>query len=470
MRIYNTLTGSVDEFRTREAGTAVIYVCGITPYDYSHLGHARTYVAFDIIRRWWEHTGLNVVHIQNVTDVEDKIIRRAREQKMPPLELAAKFDRASREDMAELGMLQPTHMPKISEFIPQTIGLIEKIIANGHAYVTESGVYFDISSFPDYGKLSGQDMEKIRSGARIEVDEKKKNPEDFALWKLDGTPGATYESPWGMGRPGWHIECSAMSLYYTKGQPLDAHGGARDLIFPHHENEIAQSEAGGTVPFCAHWMHTGFLTVNGEKMAKSLGNFITLRDALKKWDGQAIRMFFAMTHYRSPVDFSESAIDSAKNTLDNVRRSLTLSQGEGAEDGEGDTKEGNDLSESVTRALLKFEECMNNDFDTPNAIAALIGASKEAARAKAGGRVSRKILAIESSRAVNAFSVLGLHALAPAQIGSMPKDEIERLVAERLEARKGKDWKKSDEIRNLLKGRGVIVEDSKDGRQVWRYA
>jgi len=468
MRSYNTLAKKIEEFETLQPGRAVIYVCGITPYDNSHLGHARTYVAFDIIRRWWEHNGLEVVHIQNVTDVEDKIIRRAREMKMPPLQLAAKFDKASREDMMELGMLPPTHMPKISEFIPQTIALIEKIIGNGHAYATASGVYFDISSYPEYGALSGQNMEKIRSGARIEIDEKKKNPEDFALWKLEETEGASFESPWGVGRPGWHIECSAMSLYYTKGRPLDAHGGARDLIFPHHENEIAQSQASGTVPFCRAWMHTGFLTVNGEKMAKSLGNFITLRDALKKWDGQAIRMFFAMTHYRSPVDFSESALDSAKNALDNVRRSLTLAQGEGADD--GDSAEERKMSESATAALKEFQECMDNDFDTPNAIAALIASSKEFARAKAEGSVSRKAFAIESSRLVNAFAVLGIHALAPTQSHGMQKDEIEMLMAQRLEARKGKDWKKSDEIRDTLKARGVIVEDSKEGRQIWRYA
>ena len=470
MRIYNTLSRQVEEFVPHERGKIAIYVCGITPYDYCHLGHARTLVAFDIIRRWWEHSGYAVLHILNVTDIDDKIISRAKQEKVAPLVLSAKFDAASREDMLALGLLPPTHMPKISEFIPQTIALIEKIIANKHAYITESGVYFDISSFPEYGRLSGQDLQKIRAGARIEVDGKKKSPEDFALWKKEETPGAAYDSPWGRGRPGWHIECSAMSLHYTLGQPLDAHGGARDLIFPHHENEIAQSEASGTRPFSRHWIHTGFLTVNGEKMAKSLGNFITIRDAMKKFDSQTLRMFFALTHYRSPIDYSEKSIASAKNTLDNVRRSLSLASGEGAKD--GDLAEDEKLSVFVDACLKKFENSMGEDFDTPVALAELFAAAKEIARAKAEGKCSGDGIGLEASKVIAAFAIFGIDAGVAGKwaASKITKEEVEKLVAERAKARAAKDWAESDEIRKKLHDLGILVEDSKDGKQIWRYA
>ncbi len=476
MKVYNTLSKKEEELSPLEKGKLCIYVCGLTPYDSMHLGHARTLVAFDIIRRWWENQGIKVTHIQNVTDIDDKIIRRAKEQKTMPLDLSAKFDAQSRGEMKELGLLPPTHMPKISEFIPQTIELIEKIIANNHAYATESGIYFDISSFPNYGKLSGQDLGRIRAGARVEIDEKKKSPEDFALWKLEETPGAAYDSPWGKGRPGWHIECSAMSLFYTKGKPLDVHGGARDLIFPHHENEIAQSEASGTMPFAKAWLHTGFLTVNGEKMAKSLGNFITVKDALSKWDAQTLRLFFAMAHYRSPIDFSETAIDGAKNTLGNIRRSLFVADGEGAEKGDG-IEEGK-LGENVDGAIAEFENRMNSDFDTPNAIAALIGASKDIARAKAEGKAGREAVEKNAKKIIDAFGIIGINAkytLAPSphgagMAGAHSDEDIQKLVDERAEARKALDWKKSDEIRNKLKEAGVVVEDAKDGRQIWRRA
>jgi cysteinyl-tRNA synthetase len=468
MKAYNTLTRKVEELTTREKGKLFIYVCGLTPYDSMHIGHARTLAAFDVMRRWWEHKGIEVVHMQNVTDIDDKIIKRAKEQKIMPLALSAKFDAQSREEMGQLGLLPPTYMPKISEFVPQTIALIGKIIANGHAYATESGIYFDIPSFPNYGKLSGQDMGRIRAGARIEVDEKKRNPEDFALWKLEETPGATFDSPWGRGRPGWHIECSAMSLHYTGGKPLDVHGGARDLIFPHHENEIAQSEASGAVPFSKHWIHTGFLTVNGEKMSKSLGNFITVKDALSKWDANCLRLFFALTHYRSPIDFSENAIEGAKTALDNVRRSLGLMEGEGSEKGE--EKEGRELAGAINSSIKKFNERMDDDFDTPNAVSELIGASKEIARAKAEGRVGRKKIAEEAEKIASAFAIIGIDAIGAASSKKITKEEVEALVGQRADARATKQWKKSDELRERLKALGVIVEDTKGGKQIWKYA
>ncbi len=471
LQLHNTLTDKIEPFVPRVAGHAAVYVCGITPYDHCHMGHARTLVAFDILRRWMVNCGLDVNYIQNVTDIDDKIIKRAKEKKQPPLELSAHFDKLSREDMASLDIIPPNHMPKISEHIPQTLELIAKIIANKHAYATKSGVYFDISSFPNYGKLSRQDLANIKAGARIEINEDKRNPEDFALWKLEESEGATYDSPWGRGRPGWHIECSAMSLHYTAGHPLDLHGGARDLIFPHHENEIAQSEGAGVKPFSRHWVHTGFLTVNGEKMAKSLGNFITIREALKKWDGQTIRLFFALTHYRSPIDFSESALNSAKNTLDNVRRSLTMMEGEGAQ--APDAAAERSLTASVDGHIISFASFMNSDIDTPQALAELIEASKMVARARAEHKCSRAVLESNSKKVADAFSILGLSVAAAPAAPSLANprlapETIEQLLAAREAARKNKDYAAADEIRKKLAAAGVLIEDSKEGVK-WRY-
>lgn len=469
-RLHDTLSGEVKPFRPADKKRAFAYVCGITPYDHCHLGHARTYVAFDVMRRWMEHSGIEVFLIQNVTDIDDKIIKRAKETHVKPLELSAKYDALSREDMKSLGLLSPTVMCKISEHIPQTIALIEKIIANGMAYATESGVYFDISAFPDYGKLSRQKLDKVRAGARVEVDEKKRQPEDFALWKLEKVPGATYPSPWGEGRPGWHIECSALSLHYTGGRPLDLHGGARDLIFPHHENEIAQSEAAGVRPFSGHWAHTGFLTVKGEKMAKSLGNFITIRDALEKWDARTLRLFFALTHYRSPIDLSEEALAGAKATLDNVRRSLALMEGEGAQ--AGDPGAEGELEERVEDALARFSRHMDNDLDTPQAVSALILASKEIARARGENRCARGALQKEAKKIADAFAILGLEAQAAAGgpgRAEKGKADIEALIARREAARRKRDFKTADAIRQQLAEEGVAVEDATDGVK-WRYA
>ncbi len=487
LSLHDTLSGKLKPVSPADGKRLSMYVCGITPYDYCHLGHARTLVAFDVMRRWMEHSGMDVLHIQNVTDIDDKIIKRAGERKMKPLELSKKYDDLSREEMGKFGLLTPTVMPKISEHIAQTIALIGKIIANGSAYVTSSGVYFDISAFPSYGKLSGQNLEKINAGARIEIDEKKKNPEDFALWKLDGAgcaheekagvcaKCATSDSPWGRGRPGWHIECSAMSLHYTGGLPLDLHGGARDLIFPHHENEIAQSEAAGCKPFSRHWAHTGFLTVNGEKMAKSLGNFITIEDGLKKWDVQTLRLFYALTHYRSPIDLSEEAVAGAKNTLDNVRRCLSLMEGEGV--GAPDAGAEVRLATEVNGALSQFSSFMDNDLDTPQALSALITGAKQVARAREEGKCSRKVLEMAAKQISDGFAVLGIEvakkaaASSPAgAAGAMPEEEIAKLVAARQAARAKKDFKAADAIRKQLAEAGVVLEDSKDGTQKWRYA
>ncbi|MFA5108022.1 MAG: cysteine--tRNA ligase [Candidatus Micrarchaeia archaeon] len=471
LKLKNTLNGEVEELIPHSGKTVQMYVCGVTPYDNCHLGHARTFVSFDVMKRWMHECGLKVNHIQNVTDIDDKIIKRAQERKVMPLELSDKFDKKSRKEFEQLNILAPNVMPKISEHIPQTLAMIQKLLDKKAAYITDTGVYFEISKFAKYGKLSGQNLEKIKAGARIEVDEKKKNPADFALWKFEETAGATYDSPWGRGRPGWHIECSSMSMHCTKGKPLDLHCGARDLIFPHHENEIAQSEGAGYVPFSHMWVHTGFLTVNGEKMAKSLGNFITIEDALKKWDANTLRLFFSLTHYSSPIDFSETAIESAKNVLENVKRNLSIMHGEGENE---NRKEEGELENRINAYLDDFASNMDKDLDTPSAISALVLASKEIARARADGKCSKKEMQKLAGKIREKFEVIGIDIKSGEEQktikeGKMNEKEIQSLIKEREEARKKKDFKKSDEIRDLLKKNGIVLEDSKDGIR-WRYS
>jgi len=408
---------------------------------------------------------MKINFIQNVTDVEDKIIKRANELGVLPLELSDKYDKKAREEFKILNILPPTVMPKISEHIPKTIEMIQKLMDNGIAYKTDSGVYYEVAKFRDYGKLSGQNLEKIKRGARIEVDESKKSPEDFALWKFGQTKGCAWDSPWGKGRPGWHIECSAMSMDKTGGKPLDLHCGARDLIFPHHENEIAQAEGAGYKPFCRMWVHTGFLTVEGEKMAKSLGNFVTIEQALKKWEPNTLRLFFAQTHYSSPVDFSEKSLEAAKNTLENIKRSLTVMQGEGEK---SDKEAEHNLEDAINTHLSKFTTAMDNDFDTPSAISELVLASKEIAKARAQNRVSKDELKKQIERIVQKFQILGLEVLQKDKETKVSKEEINELVQKREEARKNKDWASADKIRNKLKEMGVVLEDSKEGIR-WRF-
>ncbi|MFA5105788.1 MAG: cysteine--tRNA ligase [Candidatus Micrarchaeia archaeon] len=370
LKVYNSLTKKIEEFAPGNPPKVSMYVCGVTVYDFCHLGHARTYAAFDTIRRHLQKSGYEVEFVQNVTDVDDKIIKRAKEKGVDPLGLAAEFDRNSREDFARLGIENAGVYPKVTENIKEIIEFIGKIVESGNAYANDTGVYFEIGKFRDYGKLSGQDLELIKRGARIEVDESKKDPADFALWKKTGEGELGWDSPWGRGRPGWHIECSTMSKKHIHGT-IDIHGGARDLIFPHHENEIAQSESYDGQKFVKYWLHTGFLTVNGEKMAKSLGNFVTIRDALAKFNQNAglIRWFFAQTHYRSPIDYSEEEVKKSevalKRTLDSIEEmDYFVNQKQGKE------KVRDEETRKRAEALkAEIKEKMDNDFDTPGAIA-----------------------------------------------------------------------------------------------------
>ncbi len=462
VRIYNTMSGKAEEFSPQEGKKIRMYVCGITPYDKSHLGHARTIVSFDIIRRYFLFQGYTVTYVQNVTDIDDKIIKRAHERKMQPLELSKKYALESEKEFAALGVMEPDSSPKVSDCMPEIAALISRIERNGFAYKTESGVYFNVLKFAKYGSLSGQSPEGIKAGARIEVDEKKKNPQDFALWKFGEEPGATYGSPWGRGRPGWHIECSAMSTSRL-GETLDIHGGARDLIFPHHENEIAQSEAATGKPFVRLWMHTGFLTVNGEKMAKSLGNFITIEEGLKKFSQQSIRMLFSLSHYRSPIDFSGSAIQAAGNSLATLHSAISSAKTYSSKAlGDGT------LLSSAKEAEKEFILRMDDDFDTPNAMAALFSLAKRISGACSEGSASEK----EAGEAAAVLEkLLSVFNLAPESGRSRPGlsgNEIHSRIAKRNEARKNKDFAASDAIRKELADEGILLEDRKDGTTLWK--
>ncbi|OIO21331.1 cysteine--tRNA ligase [Candidatus Micrarchaeota archaeon CG1_02_47_40] len=472
MRIHNTLTGKKEEFKPLREGQVSMYVCGVTTYDYSHLGHARTYVSFDVIRRYLLYSGYDVKFIQNVTDVDDKIINRAKEAKQEPLSLSTKFDMLSREDFASLSILPASLYPKVTENIPKIISLVQKLLQKGFAYETKTGIYFDVAKFPSYGKLSHQNMQKIKSGARIEVDEKKKNPADFALWKLVPPDELGFPSPFGRGRPGWHIECSAMALNYA-GETLDMHGGARDLIFPHHENEIAQSESATGKKFVNYWVHTGFLTVNGEKMAKSLGNFITIRVALKKFDANAIRFFFIQTHYRSPIDFSEEAILSAGRTLDGVFG--TLQRARETAQTSANKEEDSEFEEKIEKTFSSLLLRMDDDFDTPNALASFfemisLTNSHLSSPRPSSPTLSHAVRKLETILEIFAISEekkelpLGKLQKILVELGekkppSSAEDCMKKIIQMRDTARKKKDYAASDKIRAMLAKEGITLED-----------
>lgn len=462
MQIYNTVSGEKDAFSPQDAKRIRMYVCGITPYDKSHLGHARTFCSFDTIRRYFEFRGFQVTYVQNVTDIDDKIIKRAHERKMLPLELSSRYADESAAEFVTLGIRKPDYEPKVSQHMPEIIAMIQKIVKSGYAYVTEDGVYFDVERFDGYGSLSHQSIETVKSGARIEVDEKKKHPADFALWKFGEEEGVTFDSPWGRGRPGWHIECSAMSTHRL-GDTLDIHGGARDLIFPHHENEIAQSEAATGKKFVKLWMHTGFLTVNGEKMAKSLGNFITIEEGLKRYSPQQIRMFFAATHYRSPIDFSEEAIVAAGNSLETLHGAIHAAKSYPLP-ATGSEK----LSDAAHDAEKKFISAMDDDFDAPAAFAALFSLAKKMSGACSEGSAGKMDALAAAATLEKLLAVFGLEPKEEKKKGGMKDSEIEALLKKRDDARKKKDYAASDTIRKELQDAGILLEDRKDGSTAWR--
>nr|AHF24417.1 cysteinyl-tRNA synthetase [uncultured bacterium Contig1761] len=464
MQIYNSLTRKKEEFKPIHEGKAGIYACGPTVYNYFHIGNARPFITFDVLRRQLEREGYQVTFVQNFTDIDDKMIRRANEEGITVRELADRFIAEYYVDAKALGIRPATVHPKATEHIAEIIQLITRLIDNGHAYATPSGdVYYRVSAFPGYGKLSGQNMEDRETGAseRLNVETDKESPEDFALWKAQKPGEPAWDSPWGKGRPGWHIECSAMSMKYL-GETFDIHCGGKDLLFPHHENEIAQSEGATGKKYVNYWMHNGFINVDNQKMSKSLNNFFTVRDIAKEYDLEAVRLFMLSAHYRSPINFSREQIEAANaslNRLYTARNSLRF-QIENGEDRPLNTEE-EAFVERLKSYEKRFDDAMDDDMNTADALGAIFELVKDANVTVREG-VSRKAAkaALDSLEAI--CDVLGLLSKKEDEL----PEEIAALVRERAEARKNKDWARSDELRNRIVSAGYILEDTKQGQKV----
>jgi len=465
LKVSDTLTGEKLELKPEEGKRFKIYVCGPTVYDHAHVGHARSAIVFDTIRRWLEHRGYEVIFVRNYTDIDDKIIKRAEEEGISWREVAQKYIASYEEDMEALNVKEPTHKPKVSEHIREIIAMIEGLIEKGYAYEADGSVYFSVEKFPEYGKLSKRKTEELLAGARVEPGEGKRNPLDFALWKKsrDGEPG--WDSPWGYGRPGWHIECSAMAMKYL-GQTMDIHGGGLDLIFPHHENEIAQSESYTGKTFARYWVHNGFVMVNKEKMSKSLGNFFTVKEILEEFSPDALRLFLLSVHYRSPIDFSKERLLEAERSLERIKNFLSSQRAvEGLKVEEG---EGNPLETSRFEAA--FEEAMDDDFNTAKALAALFELVREANLLKDSALKRGRITKEEKDSLERAFSfvksslkTLGFR-LEEERGESQIEDELINLLIEvRGELRKKREFALADLIRDRLKELGIILEDLPGG-------
>ncbi|MBI2085550.1 MAG: cysteine--tRNA ligase [Candidatus Aenigmarchaeota archaeon] len=451
MKIFNTLSKEKEGFEKKDVK---MFVCGPTVYDNSHLGHARTYIAYDIIAKYLRYRNYNLFFLMNITDVDDKIISRAIETKKDPKQIAAQFEKAFMEDLKTLGIDTIDKFARASEHIAEIIDQIQRLVKKKFAYETATGVYFDITKFDDYGKLSHQNTEELKKH-RIEPDTTKKHPHDFSLWKRKDKTELGWDSPFGFGRPGWHIEDTAISEKYL-GTQYDIHGGAIDLIFPHHEAEIAQMESvSGKKPMVRIWTHTGFLLVNSEKMSKSLGNFITIKDAVKKHDPEVIRLFFAMSHYRSPINFDENNLKQTKNTLETLYNTLSVLKN--IEKG----KEDDGLQAEIERIKRTFLEHMDDDFNTPYAISSIFElidlVNKFASTGKKISKNSKDLLGTTLMEMCNIFGILKNYA--PPEIS----EDVKKLIDEREIARKKKDYKKADAVRVKLEKMGIVLEDTKNG-------
>ncbi len=469
--LFNDLTRKKETFTPIEPGKVRFYSCGPTVYDFFHIGNARPFIVFDVLRRWLEHEGYTVKFVQNFTDIDDKMIHRAHREGITVSELAEKFIAEYNKDADALGIHRPYAAPRATEHIPEIIATIERIIANGHAYVSEGDVYFDIRSWPKYGSLCKQNLEDMEAGARVEPGEKKRDPLDFALWKAEKPGEPSWESPWGKGRPGWHIECSAMSSKYL-GENIDIHSGGVDLMFPHHENEAAQSEAasGSGKPFVNYWLHNGFLLIDSEKMAKSLGNFVTARDALKQYPPLAIRFFMLSAHYRSPINFSRESLEQSAagvERLRNCRSDLDFAAKTRRNDGSDFdvAKYRSELEELHT----KFADAMNDDFNTAAAMGILFDVVYAINTSLKENATLPGDFFTLSKEALNEYdNILGVIGKDDAESGNDSEAaEIEGLIQERAEARKAKNFARSDEIRDFLKSRGIVLEDTPQGTK-WK--
>lgn len=461
MKIYNTLTRKKEEFVPINEKEVRMYSCGPTVYNYFHIGNARPFIIFDTVRRYLEYKGYKVNFVQNFTDIDDKMIKRANEEGITVKELADRFIHEYFSDAKGLGVDEATVHPKATENIDAIIELIQKLEENGFAYSVNGDVYFSTKKFKEYGKLSQQSLDDLELGSRIDVDERKQDPMDFAVWKAQKPGEPAWDSPWGKGRPGWHIECSAMANKYL-GETIDIHSGGQDLIFPHHENEIAQSEAANGKPFARYWMHNGFINVDNKKMSKSEGNFFTVRDIAEKFDYEVIRFFMLSAHYRSPINFSAELLEQAQNGLERIYNCLDnlLYLREYAED-----REMSDSEKAIQKRHLdikgKFIEGMEDDLNTADAIAAIFDMVKEVnSNITANTNPSKGIIEFSHSLIKELGGVLGI---AQKQKENNLDSEIEELINQRQQARKEKNWKLSDEIRDKLKDMGIALEDTPQG-------
>ena len=474
MMIQSTLSGIKEPFEPIHKDRINLFVCGPTVYDDSHIGHARTYIAFDVVARYLKYKGLSVFYLQNITDVDDKIIQRAAEMQVSPIMLARKFEERYLEDMRALGVTNVNFYARATEHIPEIISQIERLVEKGYAYETETGVYFDESRFEDFGKLSHQTAEDLEKH-RLEPDPTKRNPGDFSLWKKrqDGEE-VTWDSPWGKGRPGWHIEDTAITETYF-GPQYDIHGGAMDLIFPHHEAEIAQMEAtSGKKPLVRCWMHTGFLNVKGEKMSKSLGNFITIREMLQRYDAESFRFFVLSAHYRSPIDFSEAALEQSGKSLERIRQLVRIIDEQIGmhkavnEENIPQSSETKEIDSGVDEAKTKFLEHMDNDFNTPYSLRVIFELVRDVNR-----RINEKTISVKALYDVLAFleetgeilgiSFSGMEFESIGAAGDLTGKLIELLIDIRQKLREKKDWQLADEIRARMNEANIILEDTKTG-------
>ncbi len=458
LKLYNNLSRQKEEFTPIEPGKVGMYVCGMTVYDYCHVGHARVLVVFDMITRYLRHSGYAVNYVRNITDIDDKIIKRANENGEPMQALTDRFIAAMHEDSAALGVLPPDQEPRATTSMDLILNMIQTLIDKGYAYAANNGdVYYDVSKFEGYGKLSGKKLEDLRAGERVAVDESKDDPLDFVLWKAAKAGEPYWESPWGHGRPGWHIECSAMSTHCL-GHSFDIHGGGLDLQFPHHENEIAQSEGATGCKFVNYWIHNGFVQINEEKMSKSLGNFFTLREVLKSYAPEVMRYFILASHYRSPLNYSDQNLDSAKSALERFYTALR-DVNAAATDGAGDYE-------------TRFRTAMDDDFNTAEAMAILFELANALNKAKADNNAEQAAQLAGQLRYLG--GVLGLlqddaDSFLKGGAGDDGDAEIDALVAQRNQAKKDKQWAEADRIRDELQARGIVLEDGAGGTR-WRRA
>ncbi len=473
IKVYNTLTKQKEEFVPITPGKANIYVCGVTPYNHPHVGNARPFVTWDVIRRFLEHEGYDVTHVQNFTDVDDKIINTANKEGVQWFDICNRYIDSYFEVMDKLHVKRAHVYPRVSEHIEDIIKTVQCLIDNGYAYVVDGDVFYSVEKFEHYGELSGRNLEDMQAGARVDVDDRKQNPMDFALWKSAKPGEPAWDSPWGPGRPGWHIECSTMSMKYL-GESFDFHGGGSDLIFPHHENEIAQSEGcTGIHPFVHYWLHNGFITVNEEKMSKSLGNFFMVIDILEHFDPETLRFFIVSTHYRSPLDFSDARLTEAQKSLARLRQAQeTLGELKEMMSA-GPTEASLALREQIKQMREDFMEAMRDDFNTALAISYMFALAKEInvyhkSVVDAGIKPDGKLVSIMDSVFAEMCSIIGvLENTATAAVedaGDSKENElVELLIGMRQDARAAKNYALADELRNKLTAIGIVLQDTPQG-------